>query len=89
MSKTKFKPWTRATTVASTLEDRYGLERWAKRNVVLGIAARPDLYALAASAKPEDKDLLHSIVDDAEEAAKARSGANLGNASDHRPDRHR
>jgi hypothetical protein len=76
----KQKSWTRATTVASTLEDRYGLERWAKRNVVLGIAARPDLYALAASAKPEDKDLLHSIIDDAEEAAKARSGANLGSA---------
>jgi hypothetical protein len=79
-TKTKPLSWTRATTVASTLEDRYGLERWAKRNVVLGIAARPDLYALAASAKPEDKDLLHSIIDDAEEAAKARSGANLGSA---------
>jgi hypothetical protein len=74
------KSWTRATTIASTLEDRYGLERWAKRNVVLGIAARPDLYALAASAKPEDKDLLHSIIDDAEEAAKALSGSNLGSA---------
>ena len=77
---TKPISWTRATTVASTLEDRFGLERWAKRNVVLGIAARPDLYALATSAKPEDKDLLHQIVDDAEAAAKARSGANLGNA---------
>jgi hypothetical protein len=82
MTTTKTKPqaWTRATTVASTLEDRFGLERWSKRNVVLGIAARPDLYALAASATPDDKDLLHSIIDDAEEAAKSRSGANLGTA---------
>ena len=72
--------WTRATTIAGTLADRYGLERWALRNVVLGIAARPDLYALAVSAKPEDKDLLGRIVDDAQEAAKSRSGANLGTA---------
>lgn len=72
--------WTRATTIANTLEDRYGLENWAKRNVVLGIAARPDLYALAASVKPEDKKQLNEIVKDAEEAAKSRSGANLGSA---------
>lgn len=74
------RPWTRATTVANTLADRYGLEQWAKRNVVLGIAAREDLYALAVSCKPEDKKQLNDIVEAAEEAAKARSGANLGTA---------
>jgi hypothetical protein len=72
--------WTRATTIANTLEDRYGLENWAKRNVVLGIAARPDLYALAASCKPDDKKQLSDIVRDAEEAAQASSGRNLGSA---------
>lgn len=72
--------WTRATTVASTLSDRYGLEAWAQRNTVLGIAARPDLYALAASCVPTDKDQLNKIVSDAQEAAKSRSGANLGTA---------
>lgn len=74
------RSWTRATTVANTLADRFGLEQWAKRNVVLGIAAREDLYALAVSCKPEDKDQLDDIVEAAEEAAKARSGANLGTA---------
>lgn len=78
--KTRNIAWTRVTTVASTLSDRYGLEAWAQRNTVLGIAARPDLYALAASCVPEDKDQLNTIVKDAQEAAKSRSGANLGTA---------
>lgn len=76
----KEKAWTRATTVAGTLSDRFGLEQWGNRNVVLGIAARPDLYALAASCTPEDKSQLNHIVKDAQEAAKSRSGANLGTA---------
>lgn len=76
----KERAWTRATTVAGTLSDRFGLEQWGNRNVVLGIAARPDLYALAASSTPEDKQQLNRIVKDAQEAAKSRSGANLGTA---------
>src|SRR5690606_40709505 len=56
------RSWTRATTVANKIADRFGLEQWAKRNVVLGIAAREDLYALAVSCKPEDKDQLNRIV---------------------------
>lgn len=72
--------WTRVTTIAGTLADRFGLEQWSKRNVILGLAARRDLYALAASCSPEDKEQLNRIVKDAEEAAKARSGANLGTA---------
>lgn len=74
------RSWTRATTLANTLADRFNLEQWAKRNVVLGLAARQDLYALAASCKPDDKDQLARIVSDAEEAAKAHAGANLGTA---------
>lgn len=76
----KERAWTRATTVAGTLSDRFGLEQWGNRNVVLGIAARPDLYALAASSTAEDKAQLNRIVKDAQEAAKSRSGANLGTA---------
>jgi hypothetical protein len=79
-TKTATKPWTRATTVANTLADRFGLEKWSKRTVLLGIAARPDLYALAASCTPDDKSKLNEIVENAEEAGKARSGANLGSA---------
>jgi hypothetical protein len=76
----KDKAWTRATTVASTLADRYGLEKWAQRNTVLGLGLRSDLYAQAASCKAEDKEDLNRIADQAQEAAKAQSGANLGTA---------
>lgn len=72
--------WTRATTVANTLADRYGLEKWAKRNVALGLGLRPDLVARAASCTPEDRKTLEDIVSQAEEAARARSGANIGSA---------
>lgn len=72
--------WTRATTVASTLADRFGLEQWAKRNVAYGIGVRQDLYARAASTNPDDKKAFNDIVEQAEEAAKSRSGANLGTA---------
>src|SRR5262245_5601193 len=76
----KPQAWTRATTIASTLADRYGLEQWAKRNVALGIGARHDLYAQAAAARPEDKQTLTSIVEQAEAAASSKAGANLGSA---------
>lgn len=80
MTAPALAPWTRVTTIAGTLADRFGLEQWSKRNVILGLAARRDLYALAASCSPDDKEQLNRIVKDAEEAAKARSGANLGTA---------
>ena len=72
--------WTRITTVANTLADRYGLEQWAQRNTVLGIGLRTDLYALAVSATAEDKGTLNKVVKQAQEAAKGSSGANLGTA---------
>ena len=74
------KPWTRVTTVANTLADRYGLEQWAQRNTVLGIGTRPDLYALAVASTIEDRSQLNSIVKQAQEAAEASSGRNLGSA---------
>jgi len=79
-TKTKAKAWTRVTTIANTLADRYALEQWAQRQTVLGLGAREDLYALAASADPGDKNQLNSIIEQAQEAAKSRSGANLGTA---------
>jgi hypothetical protein len=72
--------WTRATTLANTLADRFGLEQWAKRNVVLGLGARHDLYAKAASCTPDDKKTLNKIVTEAEDAAASAAGANLGTA---------
>lgn len=76
----KQQAWTRATTLANTLADRFGLEQWAKRNVALGIGARQDLYAKAASCTPDDKKTLNEIVVAAEDAAASAAGANLGTA---------
>lgn len=72
--------WTRATTIANTLSDRWALEQWGLRNTVYGIGQRPDLYALASSAQPDERELLTRIVDQAQEAAHAQSSANLGTA---------
>ena len=76
----KEQPWTRVTTIASTTADRFGLEAWAQRNTVLGIGLRPDLYALAVSSTIDDRQQLTRVVKQAQEAAKASSGANLGTA---------
>ena len=72
--------WTRTTTISSTLADRWALEAWSQRNTVIGLGLRPDLYALAAASTPDDKDQLTQIVDQAQEAARASSAANLGTA---------
>lgn len=77
----KEQAWTRVTTLARTLSDEYGLTQWMKRNVARGMALRPDLIAGAAAADPdEDKSTLESVVKQAEEAAGAKKGANLGTA---------
>ena len=71
---------TRATTVAETLDDRYNLEKWQQRHVALGIAARDDLYALACSHTADDKGPLNKLCEQAIEASKASSRANVGTA---------
>jgi len=47
--------YTRATTVAKTLDDTSNLEKWSGRMVALGLAARPDLLALVAAAEADDR----------------------------------
>lgn len=76
----KSRAWTRATTVASTLSDKFGLQQWAQRMTARGLVLRPDLFALLAACDPDDKKKLNGLVDDAKEAAAASSGANLGTA---------
>lgn len=72
--------WTRATTYAKSISDTYALGQWMLRMAVKGVAARPDLYALAAATSIDDKDGLNRIAEDAKEAAAAKAGANLGTA---------
>jgi hypothetical protein len=72
--------FTRATTMASTLADKFGLQMWAQRMTALGLTKRHDLYARVAACRPDDNTELNRLVDEAKEAAAASAGANLGTA---------
>lgn len=71
---------TRVTTIAGKLDDRYHLERWGYRSVARGLVVRPDLYARVAATRPDDKDTLNRLCEQAIEASKASAGANYGTA---------
>jgi hypothetical protein len=75
------RAWTRATTLANTLSDPWGLVDWKLRMAVKGIATRDDLRALAA-ALPLDsgKKQLNEVAQDAIEYAGGSSGRNMGTA---------
>lgn len=75
----KGEKFTRCTTFASTLDDRFSLEKWQQRMVFTGAVVRQDLYAQAA-ANLDDKDVLNDLCEQAIEAAKGTAGANLGTA---------
>lgn len=76
----KRKAFTRATTIASTMADKYALNLWSQRMTAIGLATRHDLYARVASTSPDDKQTLNRLVEQAKEAAAANAGANLGTA---------
>ena len=69
----------RASSLGKALEDTSALARWQQRMVVTGLAARPDLIALAATANG-DKKLLGDVADSALDAAASQSAANYGTA---------
>lgn len=76
----KHVAYTRATTLAGTIEDRYNLELWKLRTCAKGLTERPDLYASIAATAEDDKKKLNAICEDALEAGKGSAGANLGTA---------
>src|SRR4051812_39850903 len=55
------KGYVRVSTMAETLSDSYGLNRWQQANVVKGLARRPDLV-LAASVATSNREI-YDIVD--------------------------
>mgnify|MGYP003334292031 CR=1 FL=1 len=67
-------PYTRATTLASTLSDKFALEQWKLRTAITGIVARPDLLQLAAT-HLDDKQTLNRIATDAVEAGDTKKAA--------------
>lgn len=74
-------PFTRATTLAKTLDDQYNLGEWGKRMVAYGMTQRRDLVDLAAAAAgPDDKKVLQEVVDQAMTLAGSARAANEGTA---------
>ncbi|HEX5543639.1 MAG TPA: hypothetical protein VFX60_19150 [Micromonospora sp.] len=85
------RSWTRATTIAHTLDDTHHLAQWQRRMVLQGVAAAPELLAgvpeLAAelAAAGDDwraakavKQQLDAVCDDAAKTAGAGDGALWG-----------
>jgi len=71
--------YTRVSTMSKALDDTEGLTKWKMRQTVAGIAKRPDLLALAASAG-DDKTTLNRVASEAMDAASSSAAANTGTA---------
>lgn len=73
------KVYSRASSFALPIEDRSNLEKWFKRQVMLGTAAREDLQ-LAALAHRNDKHKLDDLAEQAMAEAKSGARATIGTA---------
>jgi len=76
----KLTGYTRATTIAKTLDDQSALVNWKGRVVAQGLAARPDLLAAVATTDPDDKKALGQLCERAAEAGGATARRDLGTA---------
>jgi len=75
----KPEPYTRASTLGETLDDRYNLELWRERQVAIGLMLRRDLLNLVA-AQRDDKNALDKTCSEAIAAAAGGAAANTGTA---------
>lgn len=89
------RSFTRASTVAKTLEDTYMLDAWARRMILLGVQASPDLLtdlddlvlsALAAGTDPtrlpaELRNPLNRMAEEAHHRAGGTRAAEFGTAT--------
>lgn len=71
--------YTRATTVAKALDDQSSLINWRSRMTAVGLAQRPDLLAMVATAG-DDKRRLDELCDKAAEHGGATIRRDLGTA---------
>ena len=71
--------YTRATTIANSLDDASALVAWKMRMAAIGLTTRPDLL-LAISAAGEDKLAVNAYIEEAMDAAGASKAANIGTA---------
>lgn len=70
----------RVTTFAKAIAETHNLTEWAKRNVALGMAKRPDLVAMAHGLTHADKAAMKEVVDAADEASGANEARRMGTA---------
>lgn len=73
----KTKPYTRVTTLAGTLSDKFFLEQWKLRTCITGLVNRPDLFQLAAT-HLDDRKMLDHVASDAVEAGDVKKAAAHG-----------
>jgi hypothetical protein len=83
-------PYTRASTLAGTLDDTYNLTEWKKRQVAVGLSIRPSLQLRVVSLGPEPdravqeqaykkwKAEMNKVCDQAMEAADSSAKATIG-----------
>jgi hypothetical protein len=71
--------YTRATTIANSLDDASALTAWKMRMAAIGLTTRPDIL-LSITAAQEDKMAVNSLIEDAMEVAGANKAANIGTA---------
>lgn len=69
--------YTRATTIANSLDDPAALTAWKMRMAAVGLTIRNDLL-LAISAAQDDKLAINKYIDDAMEIAGASRAATIG-----------
>jgi hypothetical protein len=71
--------YTRATTIANSLDDPSALTAWKMRMAAIGLSVRSDLL-LAINAAQDDKMAINRYIEDAMEVAGASKAATIGTA---------
>lgn len=74
--------FTRASTIAKILDDTYGLDKWQKRNILLGVVNDPSLIREAAKAVENEAKagVFDAIAENAQIAAGSAEARELGTA---------
>jgi hypothetical protein len=72
-------PYSRATTIANSLDDASALVAWKMRMTAIGLTARPDLL-VAITEAGDDKGLINAYIEEAMDTAGASKAANIGTA---------
>jgi hypothetical protein len=71
--------YTRATTIANSLDDASALTAWKMRMAAIGLTSRPDLL-LAIGVAADNNKLVNAYIEEAMEVAGASKAATIGTA---------